>query len=177
MARPPLILVVDDNTWMQRIVAKIIASYGWEPLTAGSGYDAIALAINHTPDLIILDLVMPELSGMHVLQLLKRIDQTADIPVLILSVATDVELLMEAMRRGAAGFIRKPFTRSTIYEKVAEVLGPILFPPTTSETPESHPSHPDTASPPPPVTPPLERYRQSSATIDDQDLRRWLDSI
>jgi len=180
MSSPPLILIIDDNTWMQRIVAKIVASYGWEPLIAGNGYDGVVLALEQIPDLVILDLVMPDLSGMQVLRLLKRLPQTAHIPVLILSVATEAELLMETMRHGAAGFIRKPFTRSTIYEKVTEVLGggtsasPMPGAPQPAADTAPHESHESKAHS---SSAPLDRYRQAPSATDEQELRRWLDSI
>jgi len=78
MASAPLILIADDNTWMQRIVAKIVSSYGWEPLIARDGYEAMALALEHLPDVVVLDLIMPDLTGIYVLRLLKRIPQTAE---------------------------------------------------------------------------------------------------
>ncbi|MCX7930547.1 MAG: response regulator [Chlorobi bacterium] len=176
----PLILIVDDNTWMQRIVAKIVASYGWEPLIARDGYEGIACALEHIPDAVILDLIMPDLTGMQVLRLLKRLPQTADIPVLILSVATEVELLMDAMKCGAAGFIRKPFTRSTIYEKVRAVLeSPQKVvstddPHLTGNKAQQQQEHEDTTPHPLPA---LSRYKQFPSAQDEEEFRRWLDSI
>lgn len=178
MARSPIILVVDDNTWMQRIVAKIVSSYGWEPIIAHDGYEGVALALEHLPDLVILDLIMPNLTGMQVLRLLKRLAPTQHIPVLILSVATEVELLMEAMNNGAAGFIRKPFTRSTIYEKVSGVLQDRLVTDLGSSTESSISSAPALAEQPSPPSPsPLDRYRQTPSARDEEELRRLLDSI
>ncbi|KXB97554.1 MAG: hypothetical protein AA908_06765 [Chlorobi bacterium NICIL-2] len=184
MAPAPLILIADDNTWMQRIVAKIVASYGWEPITAADGYEAVALALDRQPDVIILDLIMPDLTGMHVLRLLKRLPQTSAIPVLILSVATEVELLMEAMKCGAAGFIRKPFTRSTIYEKIAAILATSAeLPPLPPNKPASEPtfelpsSQTEPERQPPVASTPIARYQQQSTPPLPEELRRWLDSI
>ncbi|GBD05981.1 putative transcriptional regulatory protein TcrX [bacterium HR20] len=183
MAPAPLILIADDNTWMQRIVAKIVASYGWEPITAADGYEAVALALDRQPDVIILDLIMPDLTGMHVLRLLKRLPQTSAIPVLILSVATEVELLMEAMKCGAAGFIRKPFTRSTIYEKIAAILGTSTEPASPPSTYESEPTSETPSSQAEPErqpsasSAPIARYQQQSTPPLPEELRRWLDSI
>lgn len=179
MKDAPHVLIVDDNTWMQRIVAKIVASYGWEPIIARDGYEGVALAVEHLPDAVILDLIMPDLTGMQVLRLLKRLPATADIPVLILSVATEVELLMDAMKCGAAGFIRKPFTRSTIYEKLYPLLGSL---PSTDE--QHHRTSDRTPAPPTdteqrtlPAQPPIARYQEIPSARDEEELRRWLDSI
>lgn len=183
MAPAPRILIVDDNTWMQRIVAKIVASYGWEPIIAAEGYEAVALALEHVPDVIILDLIMPDLTGMHVLRLLKRLPNTSAIPVLILSVATEVELLMEAMKCGAAGFIRKPFTRSTIYEKIAAILAasaetaPQPRKPESEPTMEAHSSQPEPSRASSTPAAPIARYQEQSTPPLPEELRRWLDSI
>lgn len=178
MAHSPIILIVDDNTWMQRIVAKIVSSYGWEPIIAHDGYEGVALALEHIPDLVILDLIMPDLTGMQVLRLLKRLPSTQHIPVLILSVATEVELLMEAMNNGAAGFIRKPFTRSTIYEKVSGVLQRRLVTEPDSPPERNVSSTPAPPEPPFPSSPsPLDRYRLTPSARDEEELRRLLDSI
>jgi DNA-binding response OmpR family regulator len=150
---------------MQRIVAKIVSSYGWEPLIARDGYEAMALALEHHPDVVVLNLIMPDLTGMHVLRLLKRIPQTAEIPVLILSVATEVELLMEAMKCGAAGFIRKPFTRSTIYEKIVAILSPEPLTTDQGASAESHQHELKSQQPHQeiPSAAPIVRYQQQSS--------------
>ncbi|MBX7154938.1 MAG: response regulator [Bacteriodetes bacterium] len=117
------VLVVDDNVWMQRIIAKILLSYGLKPLLASNGYEAVALAVDNNPVAVILDIIMPDLSGHQTLRLLKSITTTRNIPVLMITVASDAENLGIAIKLGASGFIRKPFTRTTIFEKLADVLG------------------------------------------------------
>lgn len=117
------VLIVDDNVWMQRIIAKILLSYGLKPVLATNGYEAVAHAVEYQPIAIILDIIMPELSGHQTLRLLKTIPSTKDIPVLMITVASDAENLGMAIKMGASGFIRKPFTRSTIFEKLTDVLG------------------------------------------------------
>lgn len=117
------ILVVDDNAWMQRILAKILMSYGLKPLLASNGYEAIALAVECKPLAVILDIIMPDLSGHQTLRLLKSIPSTRAIPVVMITVASDAENLSQAIKIGASGFIRKPFTRATIYDKLKDVIG------------------------------------------------------
>ncbi|HPD33289.1 MAG TPA: response regulator [Candidatus Kapabacteria bacterium] len=118
------VLVVDDDIWMQRILAKSVQSYGFQNvLFANNGFDGIAIAVEKHPDLIILDILMPELSGIQTLRILKTIKITKNIPVLVVSALSDTENLALAVRNGSSGFISKPFTRATIYDKLIDVFG------------------------------------------------------
>ncbi len=117
------VLIVDDDIWMQRILSRIVESMGFEPLVAADGYEAIALALERKPAVIFLDIIMPELSGHQTLKLLKRLKATRNIPVLMITAMSDTENLGLALKEGAIGFIRKPFTRSLIQEKLQEILG------------------------------------------------------
>ncbi|MEN3026581.1 MAG: response regulator [Chlorobiota bacterium] len=121
--RPLPILIVDDDIWMQRILSRIVESMGFEPIVASNGYDAVALALEHRPAVIFLDIIMPDLSGHQTLKLLKRLKATSAIPVLMITAMSDTENLGLAVKEGAVGFIRKPFTRALILEKLQEVLG------------------------------------------------------
>ncbi len=116
------ILIVDDNSWMQRILAKILMSYGLKPSFASNAFDGIALAVEQQPQAIILDIVMPEINGLQTLRMLKGIKCTSHIPVLIITAAPDPKTLGQAVAAGAAGFIHKPFTRASIHDKLVRVL-------------------------------------------------------
>jgi YesN/AraC family two-component response regulator len=109
---------------MQRILSKTLQSYGFKKtFLASNGFDGIALAVEHKPHLIVLDILMPELSGHLTLKILKKIRTTQNIPVLMVSALSDVENLGLAVKTGTAGFISKPFTRATIYDKLLDVFG------------------------------------------------------
>jgi len=117
-------LIVDDDIWMQRILSKSLQSYGFKKtLLASNGFDGVALAVEHLPNIIILDIMMPDLSGLQTLRVLKAVKITRPIPVLMVSALSDAENLGLAVRHGSAGFISKPFTRATIYDKLVEVFG------------------------------------------------------
>ncbi len=118
------VLIIDDDIWMQRILSKTLEGYGFKKsLLASNGYDGVALAIEHKPHLIILDILMPELSGHMTLKLLKKIKITKNIPVLMVSALSDMENLGKAVKIGTSGFISKPFTKNTVYDKLIEVFG------------------------------------------------------
>lgn len=117
-------LIIDDDIWMQRILSKTLASYGFKQnYLAGNGIDGIALAIEHKPTIIFLDIMLPELSGHIVIRILKRIKMIKHIPVFMVSALSDVENLGLTVKYGASGYITKPFTRMTIYEKLLDVFG------------------------------------------------------
>jgi len=118
------VLIIDDDIWMQRILSKTLQSYGFKNvLMSSNGFEGIALAVEHRPTLIILDILMPELSGHLTLKILKHIKYTKDIPVLMVSALSDIENLGLAVKSGTAGFISKPFTRATVYDKLVSIYG------------------------------------------------------
>ncbi len=118
------VLIIDDDIWMQRILSKSFQSYGFKKtFLASNGYDGVALATEHLPNLIVLDILMPEITGLQTLKVLKAVKATRPIPILMVSALSDAENLGMAVRNGSAGFISKPFTRATIYDKLVEVYG------------------------------------------------------
>lgn len=117
-------LIVDDDVWMQRILSKTLQSYGFKKTyLAGDGFDGIALAVEHVPTLIIMDIMMPELSGHLTMKIIKRIKSLEKVPVIMVSALSDTENLGIAIKSGIAGYISKPFTRATIYEKLTALFG------------------------------------------------------
>lgn len=120
----PSVLIIDDDVWMQRILSKTLQSYGFKKsYLASNGFDGVAMAVELNPTLIILDIIMPELTGHLTLKILKHIKLTQNIPVLMVSAMSDAENLGKAFKRGTAGFISKPFTRATVYEKLIKIFG------------------------------------------------------
>jgi CheY-like chemotaxis protein len=118
------VLIVDDDVWMQRILAKTLESYGFKKtFLASDGFSGIALAVENTPLLIVMDILMPDLTGLQALRILKQIKTTKNIPVLMVSALSDTENLTMAVKYGTAGFISKPFTRATVFEKLGAIFG------------------------------------------------------
>jgi two-component system chemotaxis response regulator CheY len=117
-------LIIDDDIWMQRILSKTLQSYGFKTIfLASNGFEGVDHAVENKPDIIILDILMPELSGHLTLKILKHIQRTKNIPVLMVSALSDTENLGLAVKSGTAGFVSKPFTRATVYEKLAIIFG------------------------------------------------------
>jgi two-component system chemotaxis response regulator CheY len=118
------VLIIDDDVWMQRILSKTLSSYGFkQAYLASNGFEGIGKACEYNPSLIVLDILMPELSGHLTLKVMKSIKSIKDIPVVMVSALSDVENLGKAVKSGTAGFISKPFTRATVYEKLLDIYG------------------------------------------------------
>ena len=113
------ILQIDDQDSILMLVERLLTSRpGFESLSAENGRDGLALATAHHPDLILLDVGMPEMGGEEVLARLKADPGTADIPVMILSGSGHDEMIEFMLDHGAAGYLPKPFTAQALYAVV-----------------------------------------------------------
>jgi PAS domain S-box-containing protein len=113
------ILVVDDDVNIRRFLTYELKNKGYKVFEASNGKEAIDLARKQHPDLITLDVQMPDISGFDVTAVLKNDDETRDIPVLILSVIEDKE---KAYKLGANDCLAKPFTKEKLIAKVNQLL-------------------------------------------------------
>ncbi len=116
------VLLIDDDSWVHKSISHFLEKQDFTVFSALNSYDGIVMAINNKPDVIILDYILPEIRGDTVLKLLKKIDITEPIPVIIISANIDKDLLRFAIANGAVAFISKPFTEEVIQEKVHFVL-------------------------------------------------------
>jgi CheY-like chemotaxis protein len=117
------ILVVDDNEDVTRITTKVLSSRGYDVLAASSGVRALELARREHPDCILLDVMMPEMSGLDVLGELKKSPDTARIPVILITARIRDEDVLEGYKEGADYYITKPFSTDQLIYGVRLVLG------------------------------------------------------
>ncbi len=113
------ILVVDDEVNIRRFLKYELANRGYHVLEAPGGKKAIDLARKHHPDLITLDVLMPDISGHDVTAVLKNDPATKNIPILVLSIMEEKE---KAYRLGANDFVTKPFTMKVLMSKINRLL-------------------------------------------------------
>lgn len=104
----PKILVVDDQPVNVKLLQRKLERSGMEPLIAYCGEEALDLAAKHIPDVILLDIMMPEMDGFEVCQRLKAGDHTKDIPVIFITAKTSREGKLRGLGYGAADYITKP---------------------------------------------------------------------
>jgi diguanylate cyclase len=103
------ILVVDDTRYNLQILSIMLANQGYAVLEASNGIDAIDLAKTHIPDLLLLDIKMPDMDGYQVCSNLKNNLSTQQIPIIFISASENVEEKVEAFTVGGIDFINKPF--------------------------------------------------------------------
>ncbi|AOS45355.1 Sensory/regulatory protein RpfC [Lacunisphaera limnophila] len=118
----PKILVVDDDKDIRTVITEILDQSGYEVFTAASGQQGLDLAGQILPNLIVLDLMMPGMDGWTVLTKLQHKPQLADIPVIILSGASGLEM---AMSLGAAAVLFKPVDANQLTAEIAAQLAPL----------------------------------------------------
>jgi DNA-binding response OmpR family regulator len=116
------ILLIDDHRTVLRLLEAILKLKGYDLLYAENGQQGMALARQEKPDLILLDVMMPEIDGFKVCQYLKGQPETAAIPVVFLT-ARGAESDLETGRKvGAQGFLTKPFLAREVLDLVERLL-------------------------------------------------------
>lgn len=118
------ILIADDEPHIGRIIQMKLEQGPFEVMLAEDGEAALE-AIAREPDiaLVVLDLMMPKLSGLDVLSRLRANDATKTLPTIILTAAGEEDQQRNAMRLGATEFLTKPFSPKKLYTMVAQLLG------------------------------------------------------
>jgi DNA-binding response OmpR family regulator len=117
------VLVVEDDPPLRRMVSIFLRAAGYRVCAAEDGSSGLALAQDERPDLVLLDLMMPELDGWEVLRRIKGDAVTAAIPVLVLTASVDPRLTEQALRLGATRFLTKPIDSRMLVEHVDAVVG------------------------------------------------------
>jgi CheY-like chemotaxis protein len=117
------ILLADDEPEVVNLVRMVLEMEGYTFLSAADGQEALELARTERPDLVLLDVRMPKLSGLAVLDHLQADPITADIPVVMLSVVTTYPEVRKALERGAVAYLSKPFELREMTWLVGRVLG------------------------------------------------------
>ncbi len=117
-AGPALVLVVDDQPRNLQIVKKVLSFDGYHVITAESGQEAMKCISGRRPDLILLDVVMPEMDGFEVCEKIKSNPDTQDIPVIFLSADTEHQSIMTAFSKGGLDYIPKPFNKAELLARV-----------------------------------------------------------
>lgn len=123
VAQRPRILLVDDDLDIRVLLKAVLSDEGYQVVATGNGLEAIQEAMLEPPDLIILDLMMPEMSGPEVAQHLSREGRGAP-PLLIISAATDAENLVSTL--GASRLLHKPFDLQALLDEVASLTQDVI---------------------------------------------------
>ena len=113
-----LVLIVDDNSQNLRFLGKMMAENGYEPAMARSGAQALEFVLKEKPELILLDIMMPEMDGYEVCKELKSDKITANIPVIFLTAKTEIDDLVKGFEVGAVDYVTKPFKSAELLARI-----------------------------------------------------------
>ncbi len=116
------VLIVDDSTNNLRFTAKLLRDEGFRTSLAQGGQDALKLLEHQVPDVILLDIVMPEMSGLELCQIIKGNEKFAEIPVIFLTAQSGTTDLVRGFRVGGADYITKPFYKEELLVRIKNQL-------------------------------------------------------
>ena len=117
------ILIVDDEADIIEILQFVLEANGYECVTAMDGEEGLKLAREISPDLIILDVMMPKINGYKISRLLKYDNKYKDIPIIMVTARSQLEDKAIGEETGVNEYITKPFELDAIVKKVEEYLG------------------------------------------------------
>ncbi|HKA89729.1 MAG TPA: response regulator [Haliangiales bacterium] len=125
----PRILVVDDDAWILRMVTTVLGKRGYDIVTAEDGEDALELANEKTPNLVITDVMMPRMDGWAFVKQLRSTPKLAFVPVIFLTALSSDEDRIRGFRLGADDYLPKPFRFEELDLRVAKALKRRVDPP------------------------------------------------
>ncbi|MBN1182540.1 MAG: response regulator [Bacteroidales bacterium] len=112
------ILVVDDSISNLILVSELLSEAGYNPFTANSGEATFAFLKDNIPDLILLDIAMPVMSGFEVCEKIKQNEDLKEIPILFLTASTGIEFKLKGFELGAVDFVTKPFQKEELLARI-----------------------------------------------------------
>jgi CheY-like chemotaxis protein len=116
----PAVLIIDDEKAYTKVMAMVLGEYGFDSYPANSAEDAWDLLERITPDLVLLDVMMPEIDGITFLGELRANAEFRAIPVLVVTAYTETR--EKAMSAGASGYLKKPFSAEQLRDSIGEFL-------------------------------------------------------
>lgn len=124
MSREKKILIVDDSNVVLMTQKMILANVGrYTLITASDGEEAVAKATNESPDLLLLDVIMPKMTGFEVLKKLRSQESTANIPIIMVTTRGESENMETGYASGCNDYVTKPVDSTQLLAKVEALLG------------------------------------------------------
>jgi CheY-like chemotaxis protein len=117
-----LVLVADDEEDILALVTTILERAGHQVMPVRDGAAALAAVRDRRPDLVVLDISMPEVDGLEVLRRLRADAETSDLPVVLLSAQAQEDDVRRGFSTGASAYVKKPFSPRDLTERVDELL-------------------------------------------------------
>ncbi|MDP2169368.1 MAG: response regulator [Rhodocyclaceae bacterium] len=120
---PATVLVVDDDELQQQIIAQILAAQNYQLVFASNGIEALSLLRKMHPDVILMDMMMPQMDGLETTQRLKALPQFATVPVIMITGQGEKQLVVDSLKAGARDFVVKPVKAAALIDKLRLALG------------------------------------------------------
>ncbi len=115
-------MIVDDEPYILKMIAVRLKSNGYEVVTAGDGAQCLSRVEKENPDAVLLDLIMPGLSGFEVCRKLKENEKTRHIPVIMLTALAQKSDIAQGLEAGACFFVTKPYNPEDLLEKIQKAI-------------------------------------------------------
>ena len=141
MNKPIRVLIIDDDPATSEMLKLVISQLTSDIFIANSGEECLSLTKQHTPDILILDLVMPDMNGAEIC---KEIRKFSSVPILILSAIDNPKLIAETLNAGADNFLSKPVPSAMLFAHIQKLVKrfrterPLCSNPSTSSDYISH---------------------------------------
>ncbi len=119
----PLVLVADDDADIRDLIVFRLRHAGYEVIAVADGEAALDCALTRAPDLAVLDLMMPKLTGLQVTQALRDSDETNRMPVILLTARVQEADVTRGFEAGADDYLKKPFSPAELQARVQAILG------------------------------------------------------
>lgn len=116
------ILIADDEVGHRKVLELVLSAHNYEVLVAEDGHEALTFLQARTPDALVLDVHMPHMTGIEVCRRLRRVARLRDVPVIVLTSATDPAVKAEALAAGVDLVLEKPITGKDIPGEIARLI-------------------------------------------------------
>lgn len=116
------ILIVDDSATNVFLIESVLGEYGFKTVTANNAKEAFKAIEKKIPDLILLDILMPQISGIDFIKTIKANPKHINVPIIAVSAVTDEDSISTILELGANGFINKPIIIPELIERIKTIL-------------------------------------------------------
>ncbi len=118
----PIVLVVDDEDMTRKLLRLMLAHDGFTIIEAEDGQQALDMIAESQPDIVILDVMMPNMDGFTACQILRSRPETATLPIIMLSARSQVEAMRAGLQSGADRYMTKPISKPELVQTITELL-------------------------------------------------------
>jgi CheY-like chemotaxis protein len=119
----PTVMVVDDDEFQRMLIGKLLQAEHYHLVFASDGIEALNILRKLRPDLILMDVMMPDMDGMETTRRLKAAPRFARTPVIMVTGKSEGQVVIDSLKSGAMDFVVKPFDRTTLISKINHALG------------------------------------------------------